>query len=162
MVLQCIRLLLPCLQVPFVLGFFVLVQGLYVQGWVDKIAVGLGSAASGRSCRPASCRPGCWHDAHAGGDRMAPCSDCDCCECDGCVAAPPPPFRCAAGLGPALLMIGSLSIGAANFMNNQPMTVLFTEVLLAPAYEVAAGPAAHKASLFALIIGSNLVCGAGG
>lgn len=35
-------------QVPFVLGFFVLVQGLYVQGWVDKIAVGLGSAASGR------------------------------------------------------------------------------------------------------------------
>lgn len=55
-------------QVPFVLGFFVLVQGLYVQGWVDKIAVGLGSAASGRSCGPAW-GPGCWHDAHAGGGK---------------------------------------------------------------------------------------------
>jgi len=53
----------------------------------------------------------------------------------------------------ALLMSFSSMI-FANLMNNQPMTVLFTEVLAEPSL-LSSGPA-YSALLFGLIIGSNL------
>jgi len=57
------------------------------------------------------------------------------------------------------IMTASISMGfvsslAANVINNQPMTVLFTRVMESPSFTVA-GPA-RLASMYSLIIGSNL------
>ncbi len=74
-----------CAQVPFVLGMFVLVEGLSVQGWIDSLAHALGGAASG-------------------------------------------------SLGAALWLVGGVSILLSNLINNQPMTILMTEVCMNPAF----------------------------
>jgi arsenical pump membrane protein len=54
----------------------------------------------------------------------------------------------------ASLSMGFLSSLAANVVNNQPMTILFTKILESPNFALA-GPA-RSASIYSLIIGSNL------
>jgi arsenical pump membrane protein len=49
-----------------------------------------------------------------------------------------------------------LSILACNLINNQPMTIAFTRVLLHDAFSSAVGPATQRAATFAVILGSNL------
>jgi Na+/H+ antiporter NhaD/arsenite permease-like protein len=85
---------------------FVMVEGLFVTGWIDHLAVGLSKAGS---------------------------------------------------LGSAIMLMGLLSIVLANMINNQPMTILFTEVCMSPHYTAALGTKTHLASLFSLVVGSNLV-----
>jgi arsenical pump membrane protein len=54
----------------------------------------------------------------------------------------------------AALSMGFLSSFAANVMNNQPMTVLFTRITESPGFALA--EPARTASIYSLIIGSNL------
>ena len=54
----------------------------------------------------------------------------------------------------ASLSMGFISSLAANVVNNQPMTILFTKILESPQF--ALGGAARSASIYSLIIGSNL------
>ncbi len=54
----------------------------------------------------------------------------------------------------ASLSMGFISSLAANVVNNQPMTILFTKILESPNFALAG--AARSASIYALIIGSNL------
>ncbi|MDD5082648.1 MAG: ArsB/NhaD family transporter, partial [Dehalococcoidales bacterium] len=61
--------------------------------------------------------------------------------------------RISSGLLSATLGIGFLSSLAANLVNNQPMTILFTRILENPAFVASAE--AKKAGMFALIMGSN-------
>ncbi len=49
-----------------------------------------------------------------------------------------------------------LSIIACNLINNQPMTIAFTRILLHPGFASVVGPVALKCSTFAVILGSNL------
>lgn len=49
-----------------------------------------------------------------------------------------------------------LSSMACNIMNNQPMTILFTRVIQHSAFNSLVSPTVVKASMFALIMGSNL------
>ncbi|MCJ7816987.1 MAG: hypothetical protein MUP55_03975 [Candidatus Aenigmarchaeota archaeon] len=54
----------------------------------------------------------------------------------------------------ASLSMGFISSLAANVVNNQPMTILFTKILESPQFAVTG--AAKSASIYSLIIGSNL------
>jgi len=54
----------------------------------------------------------------------------------------------------AVFFMGFLSSLAANLINNQPMTILFTQITQDSAFVVAA-PVVLKGSMFALIMGSN-------
>jgi arsenical pump membrane protein len=54
----------------------------------------------------------------------------------------------------ASLSMGFLSSIAANVVNNQPMTILFTKILASPQFALAG--ASRSASIYSLIIGSNL------
>ena len=75
----------PPSQVPFVLGMFVLVEGLQIQGMVDVFASSLGHATAG-------------------------------------------------SLGGTLWLMGGVSILLSNLINNQPMTILLTEICMDPLY----------------------------
>ncbi len=55
---------------------------------------------------------------------------------------------------PLVLIMGFLSSLSCNILNNQPMTILFTQILLSDSFNVM-GPR-KMGSTFALIIGSNL------
>jgi arsenical pump membrane protein len=58
------------------------------------------------------------------------------------------------GVFPAAISMGFLSSLAANLMNNQPMTVLFTKLIESQQFLLAGN--VRLASIFSLIIGSNL------
>lgn len=58
------------------------------------------------------------------------------------------------GIFTASFGVGFLAILACQLLNNQPMTVLFTKVLLHPKFLV--GPVERSVAFSALIIGSNL------
>ena len=75
----------PPSQVPFVLGMFVLVEGLQIQGRVDVFASSLGRVTAG-------------------------------------------------SLGGTLWLMGGVSILLSNLINNQPMTILLTEICMDPLY----------------------------
>jgi Na+/H+ antiporter NhaD/arsenite permease-like protein len=45
---------------------------------------------------------------------------------------------------------------ACNLINNQPMTIAFTRILLHDTFSVGVGPLVQRASTFAVILGSNL------
>jgi Na+/H+ antiporter NhaD/arsenite permease-like protein len=49
-----------------------------------------------------------------------------------------------------------LSIIACNLINNQPMTIAFTRILLHPEFAGAVSPPILKGASFAVILGSNL------
>ncbi|MDP2435810.1 MAG: ArsB/NhaD family transporter [archaeon] len=53
----------------------------------------------------------------------------------------------------AVLVMGLCSTVMCNLVNNQPMTILFTRMLLSPAFDVGAG---MQGALYSLIVGSNL------
>ncbi|MFX0036072.1 MAG: SLC13 family permease [Candidatus Hermodarchaeota archaeon] len=55
---------------------------------------------------------------------------------------------------PLILIMGFLSSLSCNIMNNQPMTILFTQILLSNSFNVVG--LTKMGSMFALIIGSNL------
>lgn len=55
----------------------------------------------------------------------------------------------------SVFLMGYLSSFVSNLMNNQPMTILFTQITQSPSFVVDA-PILQKASMFALILGSNL------
>jgi len=57
------------------------------------------------------------------------------------------------GIFGAVFLMSFLSSIACNFMNNQPMTILFTSILQNPTFM--ATPVITQASMFALIMGSN-------
>lgn len=99
---------LPWAALPFTLGMFVMVQGLRVGGWIDRLGSVLGS---------------------------------------GC--------RTTAG---AMFLMGAVSTVLGNVMNNQPMTILLTEICLSDAFKGAAGGSSKQveASLFAVVVGSNI------
>ncbi len=95
--------LMPWKVLPFVLGMFILVEGLVHAGWVDVMAKGLSLASQ--------------------------------------------------TVPSAMVVFMGMSILFSNLMNNQPMTILFTQILVSPSFQV---PEAEKiGSMFALIFGSN-------
>ena len=65
---------------------------------------------------------------------------------------------CLQSLPLTLLVVGGGSTAAANLLNNQPMTILATRVLLAPRFAAALGDDGRllRGSRYALIIGSNV------
>jgi Na+/H+ antiporter NhaD/arsenite permease-like protein len=60
---------------------------------------------------------------------------------------------CACGVRP---IFAGLSILACNLINNQPMTIAFTRILLHDTFSAGVGPVVQRASTFAVILGSNL------
>ena len=57
-------------------------------------------------------------------------------------------------LGSSIATIGTLSFLGANILNNQPMTILFTNMLLSDSYQVP--EVAFTGSIYAILIASNL------
>lgn len=53
-------------------------------------------------------------------------------------------------------VFAGLSILACNLINNQPMTIAFTRILLHDTFSAGVGPVVQRASTFAVILGSNL------
>ena len=53
-------------------------------------------------------------------------------------------------------IFAGLSILACNLINNQPMTIAFTRILLHDTFSAGVGPVVQRASTFAVIRGSNL------
>jgi hypothetical protein len=98
----------PWEVVPFVLGMFVMVEGLAATGWLELAGRGLAAASRG-------------------------------------------------SLGAALFSVGGVSLLLGNLMNNQPMTILMTRVLLSGAYEEGVPDArVRQGAAFALVVASNL------
>jgi Na+/H+ antiporter NhaD/arsenite permease-like protein len=95
---------MPWKIIPFLIGLFIMVEGLLVTGFIDM-------AASFIS----------W---------LSP------------------------NIMAASLSMGFISSLAANVVNNQPMTILFTKILESPNFVLTG--AAKSASIYSLIIGSNL------
>lgn len=62
----------------------------------------------------------------------------------------------AIGIFGSVFFMCFLSSMACNIMNNQPMTILFTRVIQHSAFNSLVSPIVVKASMFALIMGSNL------
>ncbi|CAE8590325.1 unnamed protein product, partial [Polarella glacialis] len=56
----------------------------------------------------------------------------------------------------AIFGIGWIGMLACQVLNNQPMTVLFTKILIHPNYASSVGPSTQKAAMRALIVASNL------
>jgi Na+/H+ antiporter NhaD/arsenite permease-like protein len=54
------------------------------------------------------------------------------------------------------VVMAGLSIIACNLINNQPMTIAFTRILLHPKFAGVVSPAILKGASFAVILGSNL------
>jgi Na+/H+ antiporter NhaD/arsenite permease-like protein len=99
---------LPWEVVPFVLGMFILVEGLAGMGWLDLLGKSLGYVAN----------------LH---------------------------------LALALVVMGSVSIVLSNVMNNQPMTILMTKVMMGKGFlQAVASVKVQQAAAFAVVIGSNL------
>ena len=99
---------LPWEVVPFVLGMFILVEGLAQMGWLDLLGKGLGYLVN----------------LH---------------------------------LALALAVMGTVSIVLANIMNNQPMTILMTRVMMSQGFLEAVASVKHQqAASFAVVVGSNL------
>lgn len=96
--------LMPWKVIPFALGMFILVEGLTSSGWIDWLASGIASSATGAFS--------------------------------------------------SVFLMGGLSILLANMINNQPMTILLTRVLLSKSFDVTG--TARTGAMFALILGSNL------
>lgn len=95
--------LVPWKVLPFVLGMFILVEGLVYAGWVDVMARGMSQASQ--------------------------------------------------TVPSALFLFMGMSVLFSNLMNNQPMTILFTQILASPSFLVL--EAEKMGSIFALIFGSN-------
>ncbi|KXZ50864.1 hypothetical protein GPECTOR_14g115 [Gonium pectorale] len=65
--------------------------------------------------------------------------------------------RASTSLPGAVFLMGALSVGLANTINNQPMTILLTRVALDDGFLRHVGQGnTHKAALFALVLGSNI------
>jgi Na+/H+ antiporter NhaD/arsenite permease-like protein len=56
----------------------------------------------------------------------------------------------------AVLLVAFSSTVACNVLNNQPMTILYTRILLDPAYYGKVSSRAQLGSMLALVLGSNL------
>jgi hypothetical protein len=56
----------------------------------------------------------------------------------------------------ASVWMGFASALTCQILNNQPMTILFTRIIEEPVYIGRIGPASYRASMFSLIMGSNL------
>jgi Na+/H+ antiporter NhaD/arsenite permease-like protein len=56
----------------------------------------------------------------------------------------------------ASVWMGFSSALTCQILNNQPMTILFTKIIQEPAYLTHVGPVAFRASMYAIIMGSNL------
>ncbi|CAE8727058.1 unnamed protein product [Polarella glacialis] len=56
----------------------------------------------------------------------------------------------------AIFGIGWIGMLACQVLNNQPMTVLFTKILIHPNFASSVGPSTQKAAMRALIVASNL------
>jgi Na+/H+ antiporter NhaD/arsenite permease-like protein len=60
-------------------------------------------------------------------------------------------------LGAAVFSVGGVSLLLGNLMNNQPMTILMTRVLLSGTYEEGVpDPRVRQGAAFALVVASNL------